>query len=359
MGVRLMKIGIVGHFGNGLNLANGQTIKTKILSEELSKLPGVEVLKVDTHGWKKRPFHLLLNCIKLTRKCENIIILPALNGLKALIPLFSILNKLTKTSIHYVVIGGWLPGFLSKNKSLIPFIKQMTSIHVETHSMIEKLKKLGIEKTHYMPNFKQLKPLSLDELVYAHNLPYKICTFSRVLKEKGIEDAIKAVTTINEAYGKTMYTLDIYGDVDENYKERFKAILERSDDYIQYKNVVAYDQSVETLKNYFLLLFPTYYPGEGFAGTLLDSFASGVPVVASNWKYNGEIIQTGINGMLYELGPEELHKVLENALTNPQIILNMKHSCLLEYQKFHPQNVVERFVEIINKQKTSTLKILN
>ena len=36
---------------------------------------------------------------------ENIIILPAQNGIKVLIPLFVILSKVLNRKIHYIVVG--------------------------------------------------------------------------------------------------------------------------------------------------------------------------------------------------------------------------------------------------------------
>ncbi|MFR3494185.1 MAG: glycosyltransferase [Blautia sp.] len=57
-----------------------------------------------------------------------------------------------------------------------------------------------------------------------------------------------------------------------------------SPQYIRYKGMVPFNQSTEVLKNYDALLFPTYYEGEGFAGTIIDAFAAGLPVIASDWK---------------------------------------------------------------------------
>lgn len=62
--------------------------------------------------------------------------------------------------------------------------------------------------------------------------------------------------------------------------------------------MVPFNQSTEVLKNYDALLFPTYYEGEGFAGTIIDAFAAGLPVIASDWKYNSEIIKQGITGVI-------------------------------------------------------------
>lgn len=40
--------------------------------------------------------------------------------------------------------------------------------------------------------------------------PLRLCTFSRVMKEKGIEDAVNAVEAVNEYFGRLVYTLDIW-----------------------------------------------------------------------------------------------------------------------------------------------------
>lgn len=43
-----MKIGILGRFGEGVNLLNGQTVKTKIITEELENRH-VKLKKVDCY----------------------------------------------------------------------------------------------------------------------------------------------------------------------------------------------------------------------------------------------------------------------------------------------------------------------
>ena len=83
-----MKIGILGHFGEGTNLLNGQTVKTKIITEELQKQLGQDqVLKIDTHGgWKtllKAPFQVFYALKNRT----NILIFHAHNGLRLYAPL--------------------------------------------------------------------------------------------------------------------------------------------------------------------------------------------------------------------------------------------------------------------------------
>jgi len=61
----------------------------------------------------------------------------------------------------------------------------MDGIFVETASMSEKLIEFGLKNVLVMPNFRQLRIVDINELQDTHALPYKLCTFSRVLKEKG------------------------------------------------------------------------------------------------------------------------------------------------------------------------------
>ena len=52
------------------------------------------------------------------------------------------------------------------------------------------MQKLGVRNAIYLPNFKKLNILTEAELFKEYSEPYRLCTFSRVMKEKGIEDAM-------------------------------------------------------------------------------------------------------------------------------------------------------------------------
>lgn len=343
------KIGICGHYGEGKKLLNGQTIKTKILTDELIRqLDADSISIVDTHNWKSTPFKLFLQCFKLIKNSEYIIILPAMKGIKVFVPLFLFLNVFFNRKLHYIVIGGWLPELLKSNPKLKNQLKKFDGIYVETHTMINLLNKLELNNVYYMPNFKPIKVLNENELIYSES-PYRLCTFSRVMKEKGIEDAVNAIQAINEKHGLTMLTLDIYGQIEKGYEERFKQLQEQFPDYISYQGLVDFDKSTEVLKSYFALLFPTYYEGEGFPGTVIDAFSSGLPVIATNWKYNSEVIRHGETGYIYDGRLNGLITTLNEILNNPNVTLLMKRNCIIEAQKYNPAFVVNEFITQIEK----------
>ena len=344
----IAKVSVLGHFGRGETLLNGQTVKTKIITEELQRRLGrKQVLKIDTRGgWKtflKAPFQSFY-ALKSSR---NILIFPAQNGLRVYVPLLSFFRLFFKNRrLHYVVIGEWLPSFLTRRKSLTKVLKKFDGIYVETATMKDALETLDLKNVFIMPNCKKLNILKENELVYPQGVPYRLCTFSRVMREKGIEDAVDAVTKVNQSFGCTIFSLDIYGQVDENQTEWFETLRKNFPNYINYCGLISFDKSVETLKEYFALLFPTYYEGEGFAGTLIDAYSAGVPVIASDWKYNVELVNENV-GYVYKTRDNVAFTELLNAVaTDPTMILKKKKSCLYEAKKY----TVEETIKTLEKQ---------
>lgn len=350
--MKIYKACVIGHFGKNENLLNGQTVKTKIVTEELqSQLGQDQVLKFDTHGgWKtllKAPFQVFR-----ALKCSaNLLVFLGCNGLRVYAPLLSLQRRLFKNrKIHYVVIGGWLPQFLMKRKALSRMLRKFDGIYVETNAMKIALENQGFENVYVMPNCKKLNILSESELVYPSGVPYKLCTFSRVMREKGIEDAVDAVVTANTALGAQMFSLDIYGQVDRTQTQWFDLLQKKFPDYIRYCGAVPFDKSVDVLKDYFALLFPTYYEGEGFAGTLIDAYSAGVPVIASDWKYNAELVNDDV-GYVYHTGERiALVDILKAVAINPTLLLQKKRLCLKEAEKYR----IDRAIEVLMAQLRNT-----
>lgn len=343
----MKKVGIVGHFGFGHKLLNGQTIKVKILSEEFQNELGSEnVMTVDTHGGAKRVPAMIGNTITMFRNCENCMVLPAYKGVLVFTPLFSLLNKFYNRKTYYIVVGGWLDSYLNKYKWLEKLLKNYTAICVETTTMKTALEKRGFKNIELVANCKELPELSVHNLQHSFIEPYALCTFSRVMKGKGIENLIYAIQKVNENAGHVVYTLDIYGEVWKDYTSEFEAMQKQFPDYIKYKGSVDYDKSVETLKDYFALAFPTLFYTEGIPGTIIDAYAAGLPVISSRWESYSDVVEDNITGFGYEFGSDEaLIDTLETIKRNPQKVIDMKEACLRKAKEFSPNAIVGSFIQ--------------
>ena len=167
------------------------------------------------------------------------------------------------------------------------------------------------------------------------------------MREKGIEDAVQAVTSANNELGYRAFSLDIYGQVDQAQAEWFAHLRQTFPDNIRYAGIVPFDKSVDILKHYFALLFPTYYQGEGFAGTLIDAYAAGVPVIASDWKYNAELVSKAV-GVVYPTEDQiALVEILKAVAVNPTILLNKKQTCLRETKIYRPEQAIRELLKQI------------
>ena len=339
----MYKIGIIGHFGIGKNLLNGQTIKTKNLTEALKdKFGASEVLIVDTHNIKKNGISIFKGIINLFKQCDNIIMLPAHNGLKVFAPFLSNINRVYKRKLHYVVVGGWLAEDIKNNSILSSSLMKFDYIYVETKTMKTSLEDQGFSNIKIMPNFKKLEILTEKDMAYSVNEPYKICTFSRVMKEKGIEDIVKAVEDINSKSNRTLFRLDIYGAVDKNQIEWFEELKTRFPEYICYKGMVPYDGSVQVLKDYYALIFPTKFYTEGIPGTILDAYAAGVPVVASEWESCNDIMFDGFTGLVYDFDSyEALKKSLKYIADNVELWNSLKANCTEEAEEYTAERIID------------------
>ena len=325
----MKKAVIVGHFGFGYVYSDGQTIKTQNIYNALTKIYGEEQIKpIDTHGritsFIKAPFILL----KAFFQTNNIIILPAQRGLQIYAPIIWAYKKIFhNVRTHYAVVGGWLPSLLEKNDFLRRTVKSIDYIYVETNTMKVSLESLGV-KSVVMPNFKTIKLNPIPNVISTQEETLPLCTFSRVLKQKGIKDAINAVVAINDRGKKTSYSLDIYGPIDPAETEWFEELMTKQPEYIKYKGVVSQDQIVDTLSRYFALLFPTRFYTEGVPGTIIDAYASGLPVIVSKWQSYKDIVEEEVTGFAYEFGnTDEFEAILYRILQSPSIINSLREKC--------------------------------
>ena len=343
----MKKAAIIGHFGFGYSYFDGQTVKTKILAAELQRRFGCDAVSLyDTHGGIRAMPKILTAVLSALKGHENVIILPAHNGLRIIAPWLAFWNRVFKRNIHYSVVGGWLPSVLKRKKRLARSLRRFSGIYVETRTMKRALLEMGFSNVDVMPNCKELEILPCSELSVASDLPYRLCMFSRVMKEKGVEDAIAAIGCLNAREGREIYSLDIYGPVDSGQTDWFETLQKNFPQWVQYRGVVPFDESVETLRRYDALLFPTRFYTEGVPGTIIDAYAAGVPVVSSKWESFGDVVEDGVTGFGYDFGSvEDLTRCLDTIWKENVLTLEIKENCLARAADFLPASTVEVLVK--------------
>lgn len=338
------KLAIIGFFKEGFVADGGQGVKTVILTEELERVLGKDdVLRIDTNNWKKHPFSLVWKSIKAVRKCDNVIFLVYDNGIKVFPRLLSFSNFFKHTRLHYYVVGGWLNDYLRKKSSAAKLLKKFHAIYVEIPSMEQKLIESGFRNIVPVNKFRRLQNIKTDIYDGSFSKPFKLCFFARVLKEKGIEDAIEAVKIANAEFSDPCYILDIYGAVDSNYRDRFDEMKKDFPPYIQYCGLVDFHNSTSVLSGYFAMLFPTYFASEGYPNTVVDAYAAGLPIIATKWNSNEEFIRDKEDGLLVDIkSPGQIVQALKYLSENENRYYKMKANCLKRRDEYRPEIAVNK-----------------
>lgn len=346
-----LKILMIGNFGYYENRLNGQTMRTRSVYDFLSNeycSNKFDVSFIDTSSTSK--MHRIINYFKFIVKyffSSSIVILPAQRAVRYILPMLSCLNCLVSRHVHYVVIGGWIADYLESNKKSVEYVKDFKGLYVQTHTLKKRLEKIGLNNVFYFPNFRiysQSDKVNNRKIDKVKELVF----YSRVAKDKGIEIAIDSVGQVNKDR-REIIKLSIYGPVESDYKNKFDHLVKTTNN-ISYKGVLESDKVLQTLSSYDLLLFPTYYEGEGFPGAILDAMSAGVPVIASNWKYNSEVISDGKTGILFKAkSTQDLISKLNMVLNRSFSINDIKANCFVESKKYAYEKVGKTLIKNILK----------
>lgn len=340
------KILVYGNYMYSKPGYGGQITKTRNVFALLRKRYGEEnVIAFNMEHWKRYPISTLINLKKKIKNVRHLVILPGDNNLKLLLIVLKKCVLKKQLNVYYMVVGGWLYDYLKNKKKKTYVASKFSGIYVETHALQHNLESLGLKNVYYSPVFslrsmRNESDINNDIASLKKKECFRLCTFSRVLKEKGVADAAEAVAILNKAGKK--YQLDIFGAIDESYKSEFKSILDKHGDFVRYCGFIDDDKVIDTLSQYHFLIFPTYYYGEGFPATLLEANMAGLPILASNWKYNNEIVIDNYNGYLFEpRNITDISKCISKAFDNADTLYGMRFAALKNAEKYTPEKALE------------------
>lgn len=332
----MKKILVVGNYGIP-NFLNGQTARTRNITRTIKKIyNNYDVVSIDT---KKANIKNICKFVYCSIVSYKIIIMPAQKSLYPIINFLNLFNLLKKTS--YVVIGGWLFEMIKDDISMIEKLKKINITFVQISDLKYNLEKLGI-KSCVLPNYR-----IYDDSIKFDKKNDKLVYYSRVREDKGVLLAIDAVNNINR-YSRVKRYLDIYGPIDDDFKQTFFLRI-KNNKYINYCGILnGNSEIIFKLSGYYTMLFPTYYDGEGYPGAILESMSAGVPIIASDWKYNSSIIKEDSCGFLIEpKSVSDLQKKIEYVYDNKNLVRKLSENCLKSSAKYSENNAIEIILKYI------------
>lgn len=336
------KIGIIGRVADGVDMYDGQTVTTRIIRDELESRLSTSVYCVDTYDYKHHAMACLFRSFVCLFRCEHIFILLSNNGRRFFLPFLYYMNKLFHRRVYHRMIGGLFGENVREHPSWVKYLNSFVVNLAEGHSQVDTLRAAGVVNVVETYTFRNARIVTENDFPEYSAPPFRFCTFCRVTKTKGIGDAIKSVMTINARYEK-LAVLDIYGPLEEEYRTEIESLLAETAGAARYMGSVPPEKSVDTLKSYFMHLFPTTWKGEGMPGTLVDCFSAGLPTIATNWNYNAEILKEEETGFCYHWQhPELLTEKMLFCIAHPEQVTKMRYACIREAEKYQPDTAMKQ-----------------
>ena len=312
----------------------GAIVKNQFLYSYLKKNKNI-VFLVDTYNWKFNipVFIKMLYALFFLRNREFVISLNTVSAYK----LSYILKVFLIKDIKYFVIGDTVRSKLIDNEFNLSVYKIYKGIYTESRATKEYLINRGLINVYHLPNFKKTNVFNRKLKKFPKlNDKIKFVFLSRIIKEKGVELIIEAVEKINNIKEKNQFSVTFFGPIPKSYTNIFVSKIENIDN-ISYKGFIDLNRtdSYNILASHHVMIFPTFWHGEGFPGIFIDAFISGLPVIASDWNINNEIITNEKNGLLIrENNIEELIDSMIFFIDNPDKIQEFGINSFLDADKF-------------------------
>lgn len=287
----------------------GESMKNHLFIERFREVFD-KVITVDVWAPKKHPWNVLkMVLIALTHPHTQIAMSVSIStGDKIL----HWLQSLGCDNVYYWAVGGTMH-LRMKDHHLDPNpYKQLKAIYVQSPRIVQGLKEFGITNVIHVNNSKRID--YIPSISDRNNEKVRFVFLSRVHPDKGCAMIVNCVRRLNEQGYNSRFCVDFYGKIDEKYSDFLPMIA--STNNVSYKGFLDLTcrQGYDTLAMYDMMLFPTYWDGEGFPGVVIDAYIAGIPIIASNWSCNEEVVDGSTGVIIPHHNEDALYRAMKTAI---------------------------------------------
>jgi glycosyltransferase involved in cell wall biosynthesis len=252
-------------------------------------------------GFLSGPFNavfVLAKLIYLGFWADIIFLNSSRGGTKHLAPLVSLVALFYGNKFVFRPFGGDMKDYTSNYGALGRWmfkksVLEADLLYLQTKELMNFYASSEVNMKQLMTSRK--RPLTKN-LKSTSNFEKRFIFLGFVNDEKGIKHLLEAHNGLDPSY-----TIHIYGPIkDAQYRNLNEEV---------YKGVLKQEEVLATLKEYDVLVLPTFYEGEGYPGVIIEAYSLGIPVVTTNWKAIPEIVEDGETGFIIE--PRSTEALLE------------------------------------------------
>jgi glycosyltransferase involved in cell wall biosynthesis len=336
---------LIGAVNTGLNPTGGEEYKNQLLVDYLRCRYDLTV--IDTFRWEKRPTvipQIVLNL--LFRRYHYIIISACAATTYRLIQFLNVFPYLIRKTI-YLVVGGNFHNAVQQRIYQTKYYEKLHKVFVEGNQMKQTLIETGLlHNVAVMPNFKSVKQV-FDKKQVPVAPPIRFVFMSRIIEAKGVLTIFDALDELKVSHGTGSLSVDFFGPIEPLFNNLFQRRLEEHTSTCTYKGYLDImgnpEDAYRTLSTYDCMLFPTYWLGEGFPGIIIDTYICGLPVIATDWNMNREVVVDGETGFIIPIKDSgALARVMTEIIQCPDILNAMREQCFKRAFEYDYNSVLNR-----------------
>jgi glycosyltransferase involved in cell wall biosynthesis len=157
-----------------------------------------------------------------------------------------------------------------------------------------------------------------------------------VKPSKGINEILQASEFLEQDV-----EIHIFGPLQDGIQEADFARYNR----VTYCGIVAPEDVITTLRQYSVLLLPTYYRDEGLSGAILEAYSVGMPVVASKWRGVAEIVDETCGILVKPGDPLDLAAAMNRLISDAQLYEDLSEGAWQKRECFSLRRWADTFIE--------------
>jgi len=229
-------------------------------------------------------------------------------------------------------------------KKVLKNADKIIVLNKDYKNMFAKEYNLDKKKIAIIPNateFKQVKRIKTKI-----NSPARLLYVGRFTNEKNIPELIKAVSVL-----KKDIQLFLVGEGEDREKLENLIKKEKLEGKVKFLGTLDSKKIYNAYVDSDIVVLPS--KTECFSSVLLESMATGKPIIASDIPGTRSVIKNNYNGLLVKPTPRNLAKAIEKLIANPQLRKKLARNGLKEIKKYSWDNIVsqteEVYEEVLNK----------
>ncbi|MEO1408965.1 MAG: glycosyltransferase family 4 protein [Bacteroidota bacterium] len=247
-------------------------------------------------GWKKwwNPIYVLLAMLRCVGRVEVVFVNESKGGASFLFPLAYYLARAFGKRLIVRPFGSGLKEHYQRYGALQRALFHRTVLradifYLQTRDLLHFFAELGgPARKLQLPTSREAHP----EQARPSDRPYaaRFVYLGQLKKSKGVGVLLAAAAELGSAA-----TVHLYGALED---ADFEYLKDQTDG--PYRGLLRKEEVLARLREYDVLVLPTWFVGEGYPGVLIEAYALGLPVIASRWKAIPELVREGETGWLVE-----------------------------------------------------------